>query len=443
VIDLPDEANQLIAVAARGARDCLGAKSAEGELAHALAFRAARGKRELELSWVRDPAVEGAGQSSTCLEGRLRGLALEKPADADGLGLARFSVVLPERLSVARAQPTVMQGYELTVTAATDGNPSTLLRMSPGTVPPLRMRVTPVLPQPGDAMTVEIIRGPSYRGAVPEEVVLTHLKGKQEVKVDKETRVAKLTLDAKAEGWCELRAGGARALVFVRPRSELAVKVAPAKERYAPGENAELQVTTTVAGQGAQAAVGLFGVDESLGQLAPLAGPEDMARVRPPVTTSGSAFGVLDGQALTLGRIRGANAAAATVLRVTGLPAVPELDAVFAGRGASPFDPTAELTDRFYAVLGELHAQTRAWEKQAPASEKMVPEKMAALWRQALAACEKRGERVDDAFGRTLRLHRLPSDLLALTDPREVVTAGTRLPEDVESWPAWVGRVRP
>jgi hypothetical protein len=358
------------------------------------------------------------------------------------MGLARFSVALPARLSVEKPQPTVMQGYELTVTAATDGNPSTLLRMTPGTVPPLRMRVTPVLPRPGEQLTVELIRGPGYQGAVPSDVVLTHLKGRLEGKVDKETRQAKLTLDAKAEGWCEVVAGGARALVFVRPASELAVKVAPAKERYAPGQTAELQVTTTVAGQGSQAAVGLFGVDESLGQLATLAGPDDLARVRPPVTGE-TVFGVLDGQALTLGRIRGANAAAATVLRVTSVPTPPELDAMFGGRADTAFDPTAELTDRFYAVLAELHTQVRGWEKQAPPAEKMLTERMAILWKQALAACAKRGERVDDAFGRELRLYRLPADLLALTDPREVVAVGTRLPEDVESWPAWVMRVRP
>ena len=73
----------------------------------------------------------------------------------------------------------------------------------------------------------------------------------------------------------------------------------------------------------------------------------------------------------------------------------------------------------------------------------MHPAKMAALWQQALAACEQRGEPVVDAYGRRLRLSRLPPDLLALTDPRVVVVVGTRLPEDVENWAAWVAQERP
>jgi hypothetical protein len=144
-----------------------------------------------------------------------------------------------------------------------------------------------------------------------------------------------------------------------------------------------------------------------------------------------------------LGRIRGANAAAATVLRVSEIPKPPELDAVVSARARTEFDPVVELTDHFYVVLGELHAQVRQWEAGAPADEKMQPATMARLWSRALEACEKRGEKVVDAYGRRLRLARLPRDLLALTDPRAVVVVGTRLPEDVENWADWVARERP
>jgi len=34
-------------------------------------------------------------------------------------------------------------------------------------------------------------------------------------------------------------------------------------------------------------------------------------------------------------------------------------------------------------------------------------------------------------------------DLLELTDPRQVVVVGTRLPEDVENWWDWVMRRKP
>ena len=93
-------------------------------------------------------------------------------------------------------------------------------------------------------------------------------------------------------------------------------------------------------------------------------------------------------------------------------------------------------------MLSELYAQARAWEASAPPAEKMRPRTLAGLWTKALAAVEKRGLPVVDAYGRRLRLRILPPDLLALTDPIVVVT-GTRLPEDVENWTAWVAKEKP
>ena len=151
---------------------------------------------------------------------------------------------------------------------------------------------------------------------------------------------------------------------------------------------------------------------------------------------------MLDGQALALGRIRGANAAAATVLRVTSIPAPPELDATIDAHGETRFDDHRRAWTDFYTVLTELHAQVRTG-KSAPKGELMRPATMARLWSQAIAACEQRGDSVNDAYGRPLRLYRLPADLLALTDPHAVVTLGTRLPEDVENWGAWVAKEKP
>jgi hypothetical protein len=362
-----------------------------------------------------------------------------------------------------------MLGYELVVSAELDGaassprgalppappakpagppppagslRSSTTLRVPPGTIPDLRLRVSPILAAPGDKVVAELIRGPAFAGKLPTELELRHLRGRTTQKLDGE-RKATFELAADTEGWVEITAPGLRALVFVKPRDELAVSVSPNRDRYAPGQTAELAIQTQIAGQGGPAAVGLFGVDASLAQLAPLPGADALARVRPPVETRDPAFGVLDGQALALGRIRGANAAAATVLRVTGIPAPPELEAVISARAETRFDPVEELTDRFYPILAELHVQVRAWEAKAPPDEKMRPATMAALWTNAIAACRARGERVDDAYGRTLRLSRLPDDLLALTDPRAVIVTGTRLPEDVENWPAWVAKEQP
>jgi hypothetical protein len=165
--------------------------------------------------------------------------------------------------------------------------------------------------------------------------------------------------------------------------------------------------------------------------------------MRPPVEMSAPAFGVLEAQALALGRIRGDNAAEATVLQVSRVPDPAEVDALVSGSARGDFDPIAELTDRFYPILAELHAQVRAWEGAAPETEEMSPSKMAEMWNKALDAVAARGGRVDDAFGRRLRLHRLPGDLLALTEPRQVVVVGTRLPEDVENWSDWVARRKP
>jgi hypothetical protein len=168
-----------------------------------------------------------------------------------------------------------------------------------------------------------------------------------------------------------------------------------------------------------------------------------MARIRPKPTMTRAAFEVLEASALELGRVRGANAASATVLRVSDIPAPAVLDASVNASAHPSFDPVEPLTDHFYVVLGELHARVRAWEGSAPKAEQMHPPTMARLWATALEACEKRKEPVTDAYGRRLRLHRLPPDLLALTDPRAVVVGGTRLPEDVESWPAWVAKEKP
>jgi hypothetical protein len=231
--------------------------------------------------------------------------------------------------------------------------------------------------------------------------------------------------------------------VYVAPTGQLEVAIAPGREKYAPGETAALTVRTTSGGQQTRAAVGLFGVDETLGELAPLAGPDELARLRAAPTLSASAFGALDGLALVMGRVRGANAQAATVLRVTAVPAVDEIEGAVQAVATTSFDPVADLTEAFYGVLAELHGAVRAWEAKAPAAERMHPRTMARLWQEALDACARRGKRVTDAYGRQLRLSRLPGDLLALVDPRAVVVKGTRLPEDIESWPAWVARERP
>ena len=457
-LELPEGLEDKIAALAAGTRDCLPQRPGiEGELPRVLAWRAAAGTKEVVLDgWIerRRPADDddddgdarrAAAAAMPCVTQRLAGarIKVDEEIEADALGVVRFTLQPPVREAQTRPQPTTMLGYELIVRAELEGAPATKLRVEPGAVPDLRMRVTPVIAAPGETVTAELIRGPEFRGTLPKELVLSHLKGKPVTAALDAERRATFTIDPATEGWVEITGGGQRALVYVRPRADLTVAVTPQQPRYKPGDKAQLEIRTQLGGQPGSAAVGLFGVDESLGQLVALRGPDDLARVRPQVGTGAPAFGTLDGQALALGRIRGANAAAATVLRVTTIPSPPELDAVVRASARSRFDAIEELTDRFYVVLAELHAQARRWEATAPANEKMRPATMAALWRAALDAAAERGERVTDAYGRRLRLSRLPEDLLALTDPRAVVVVGTRLPEDVENWSAWVHKEQP
>jgi MG2 domain-containing protein len=444
-LDPPDEVTQGITDLARATRDCLPA-TGEGRLPSMLTWRVAAGAKQAELgAWLRDPQQSDASTTTAmaCVNARIPAgtkIALHDPAPQDALGLVRFSVALPARVKQTMPQATTMLGYELLVSVGAD---TTKLRITPGQVPDVRMRVTPILAKVGDKVTAQLIRGPEFRGELPKELELTHLRGKPvKAKLDAE-HAAVFTIAAGTEGWVEITGGGQRGLVYVRPEAELAVTIGAKQPRYAPGQRAELMIRTLLGGRGGRAAVGLFGVDDSLGQLVALPGPGELARVQPKVETSTPAFGTLDGQALAQGRIRGINAAAATVLRVSAVPKPPELDAVVSAKGETPFDAVEELTDRFYVVLAELHVQARGWEAKAPPAQKLTPPVLAKLWQQALAACEQRGDKVTDAYGRRLRLSLLPSDLLSLTDPREVAIVGTRLPEDIENWAQWVAKERP
>ena len=448
-LDVPDGFEEGVRNLARSTRDCL-PQAVEGSLPRAMTWRVRAGTKEVELgTWIAVPdgAEVAAAAAIGCVQQRFGSrVKLQEPATSDSLGFIRFGLSPPESVTQERPQATTMLGYELLVSAAIEGAkvpPSTTMRVVPGSVPRLRMRVSPILAKQGDTITAELIRGPDFgTGTLPKELVLRHLKGEQKAKLDADRKAA-FTIEKGTEGWVEITGAGVRALVYVKPDTDLAVSIEPKQPRYRPGDQAQLQVQTRIGGKGAQAAVGLFGVDESLGQLVTLAGPDSMGRLRPKVDTPTPAFGTLDGQALTLGRIRGPNAAAATVLRVSTIPTPPELDAVVNATATTQFDPIEELTDNFYTVLAELHVQTRTWEASAPATEKMRPATMSTLWTKALAACEKRGEKVVDAYGRRLRLSMLPADLLSLTDPRAVIVLGTRLPEDVENWAAWVNKEKP
>jgi hypothetical protein len=447
ILEAAEGLQEALAAVVLGARECVPEWSGGGTLPRALVWQTKKGSAEVSLTWAEAPGEgdKALAGVAACAQAKLTRAQLPEPAAGDNLGLARVQVEPSPRVQSGRPQATTLLGYEFLVSAK-DGPRdagATRLVLRPGAVPPVRLRASAVLAQPGETVDVEVLRGPGFDGNLPEKLWLTNGREKVEAKLDAKTRVARFTVPAALEGWSQVEWSGSRTLLYVRPRAQLSVEVAPDRERYAPGQLAHLEVRTSVSGKGGPAAVGLVGVDESLSQLVPLPGAEELSRVRPKVEVASPAFGVLHGQALAMGRIRGRNAAAATVLRVTSLPTAPELEPALASSASSSFQPDDELVDRFYPVLEELHAQARAWEESAAQGEQASPKLVAALWERALAACEQRGVPITDAFGRKLKLSRLPPELLSLTDPREVVRAKTRLPEDVENWPAWVAKEEP
>lgn len=450
----PSGLRDALSRAALTTRNCLPPTTGSGLLPFLVEWRPVPGTRRIEVNFTPDPKgdpLDGAACVQTALRGALQGDVLSsipEGEDSRNLGFARLMAHGARGEDAdQRPQPTVMLGYEFKVTALDAEQRSlgdTLVRLGPGTVPPLRLRADDVLPEAGDTVTIDILRGPGFSGELPEELFLTHPEREAiKARVDQKKRDVRFELPQDAEGWFSVRWMDAEARLFVRPKRELSVALSADRPRYAPGQEATLRVKTTAAGAPVQAGVGLFGVDESLGQLATLLGPDALDGLRATVQTSSPAFGSLDGQALSMGRVRGVNAAAATVLRVTQLPTAESLDAVISGGNNGTFTPIEALTDSFYAVLGELYALTRAWEEQAKPEELMAPPHMAALWEQAVDAAKARGAPVQDAYGRRLRLHQLPADLLALTDPRVVVLDSTHLPEDVEDWARWVAEEQP
>lgn len=337
-----------------------------------------------------------------------------------------------------------MTGYEFLVTAKS-GNEvlgSTKLRVRPGTIPDLRLRASSQLLSPGEKVTVQLLRGPNWAGTLPEKLWLRQGARTWESKFDEKEKTASFELPRDVEGWFSVSFESAEVFLYSKPKAALSVSVKAEKERYAPGQLAHLELETKIGGVGGAAAVGLFGVDDSLSQLVPLPGATELDAMRPQVQSE-FAFPGIDAQALAQGRVRGKNAQAATLLKVSQLPPPPEIDTPAYVNSSTTLDPNAVLVDRFYVALAELHVQTREWESSAGTTEKMTPRTMATLWSKSLDALEKRKEPARDLWGRKLRLHRLPADLLALTEPRQVVIDGTRLPEDSENWSMWVAKEKP
>lgn len=447
----PPGFDEALSSALLDARSCLPALVKSGHLPRLLEW--SQKDRDVAITWAPTPGDSYAESALSCITSRVKSFKLRAPNARDddedepvsaSIGYVRVGVNAPERYENIKPQDTVMEGYEFLVTAKRGGElfGSTKVRLSPGTVPSLRLRLSSQLIAPGGEVKATLIRGPDFMGELPEKLTLTKGYDSLQADVGKESHEATFKVPADWQGWAQVSYGGAQAFLYVKPTSTLTVAVTPEKPRYAPGQVAQLGIETKIGGQGGAAAVGLFGVDDSLSQLTSLPGADELASLRPNASGA-SAFGVLDAEALVLGRIRGANATAATLARINAIPSAPQVEGFTSVAGETVFDPNETQVDRFYVVLGELNAQVRAWESSAPPTEKLTPRTLASLWNKSLDALEKKKESVNDAWGRRLRLHRLPYDLLTLTEPRQLVADGTRLPEDLENWQQWVAKEKP
>ena len=410
------------------------------------------GVRALDVGWQLTPGStslvhfvtvhSGTGLSPSamaCVNRSVLSARLDEPAKAAGIGSARMSLSVPQAPGTTTPQAGTRTGYELKVTAVADAEDlgSTRAIFDVGTIPRMRLRATPSLAKPGDTVKVEMFRGPDFYGEFPKKLAL--MEGSRQVdRQDVTDNSVSFTIPEDVDGFLHVDFDGARAVVFVQPKAPLAVTLSTDKKAYRPGDEAMLTVTTTAGGQPAPAGVGLVGVDSALAQLAPLMGPDDYGRVTVRATSDNPAFGSFDPRALTLGQVRGENAAKAAVLRISQLPMDSAGDvALYANASVSP-DVVGDLTTHFYGALERLVVKVRAWEESAPKEETMQPATMVSLWDAVLADMSNEDNPAIDAYGRPLKLNVLPADLLEQVDPRQVVADGTRLPEDVVSWPRYV-----
>jgi hypothetical protein len=447
VPSVPGALTQALEQARVEARPCVAAMDSYSTFPTRLHWRLSEGSKAVEGRFVRHPAAAGAwsAQALACVRDRFTGVSMATVATADAEGVVELRVRPdPSMLPPDRGSGTVRSAYELEVEVAVGPQRlgTTKVVVDPGAVPALRLRPDDPVLAAGEELRVQLLRGPDFYGSLPDDDTVIHLMhGYDSVAVlayDEKERVIHGTVPAGVHGLLTVEWAGYRAVVLV-PRSEdLAVAVEPGQAVYRPGETAALAVSTSAGGQGTPAAVSLFGVDEALSQLAPLLSPDDWGRITVRATVDREAFGRFHARALLTGRIAGENAVLATLQRVADIPATPaEAEAVDVS-GTKPFDPVVPLAEVFYELLADARLRVSAWEEGAPEDELMTPERMVELWGDMLKERARNDQPVDDAYGRRLELHRLPSDLLELADPRLLVSDKRRLPEDVENWQAFV-----
>jgi hypothetical protein len=438
---LPEAASVELAGRMRRARACVAGVSEDLGLPDAWYVHGERGGTRLLLDAADVGGSEATVSASVagCVARQMSAVLLETPLETPVAGVLTLAVSVPAAETAARPEPTTFAGYALRVSARV-GDESvgdTVLRMHPGTVPPLRLRFSEVLVDPGATVSLTAVRGPDFTGQIPEKLLLTQ-GGEKVLEIVMKDRKGSFTLPADARGYYRVEFAGAAATLFVRDSRSLQVALSSDTKSWRPGQEVQLTVTTTRGGAPVPAGVTLSGVDSAFAAIATLPTADAFADVTVRAASEMPAFGVLDARALQTGLIRGENAAQAAVLRVSSIPDHVLGGDEVGGQGAAVFDADAEMTDAFYALYAEARRGVRTWEKEAAAGETLSAKQMVAIWEEALAA-----HPAEDPFGRRLHLSVLPRDLLALTDPRFMMSDGARVPEDVESWTPYVAKEAP
>lgn len=393
------------------------------------------------LDWDAQPVPWGARYCIQQAFERMEAAEHDEPT----AGTLRFTATPPFVATIREPVATTMQGFEFEISVEDLG--TTTWRSEPGATPNFRLRPDKVLLESGEELRIEMLRGPDFSGSLPDQLTLLDSDGHVQncprtpkaLKAEpydnyyddacpapEDDNAVRFAIPAGREGFMKTEAHTATAIVYVRPEATLSLELSTAEETYAPGAETTIEVQAD-----AQAVVSLVGVDQALGQLAPLPGPDGLSKLAVGATSSNPAWEYMDALALTSGAVRGDNAAMAAVLRVDALTQEDREPPWRDSYGETPFDPNEELQSAFWELLGELSRAVRDWEKTEEGL--LTNEALAGLH----AAVLSEGEYVD-AWGRPLELWRLPDDLLAMCEPRLLVTDATRVPEDIEPWNAWV-----
>ncbi len=422
--------------AARAARTCVAGAQDGGELPTAWTFVIPREGTTPRLSRVGAEGDDEVARFLPCIERALSAARTEDAVREEVAGLLTASVYAASSSGSSWTSPPSWPGFSFVASVAEQGKST--LRMPVGAVPSLRLRFSEVVVDPGAEIELTALRGPDFYGELPEE--LRFVQGDRllvKFPFDPKKRVGKFVVPSEASGFAWVEWGGARALLYVRPRAELSVALS-STGTWRPGAEASIEVKTSTRAGPVAAGVTLAGVDSAMAAIAPLPAPDDWAKVTVLASSASPAFGILDAKALQTGQVVGDFAAQATVLRVSSLPpSQPGSDNVNTSASGMA-DVETPLTEAYYGLYAEARKAVRNWEKTAPKDELLTAEKMVKLWESTLREHPAR-----DPFGRLLHLSVLPQNLLALADPRVMVADAGRLPEDIENWPAYVAEEAP